>query len=86
MSVNPNEEMKMTYTSVLAKNGKPHISLRFERGADSCEGSVPDCKITRNRGFSAEEVQALEDYLFQNKKQIIEQSKRISDFKHIFSD
>lgn len=86
MSVNPNEEMRMTYTSVLAKNGKPHISLLFERGNDSCEGSVPECVIRKNNGFSASEVEALEQYLMMNKKQIIDNSKRISGFSHMFSD
>ncbi len=85
MGVDPNEEMKMTYTSVLTKNGKPHISLLFERGKDSCEGSVPECTITRNNGFTADEVDALEQYLSMNKKQIIDNSKRISGLFHMFS-
>lgn len=85
MNVNPDEEMKMTYTSVLTKNGKPHISLLFERGKDFCEGNVPDCKISRNQGFSADEVEALQQYLAGNKRMIIEHAKEISDFKHMFS-
>lgn len=84
MAVNPNEELKMTYTSVLTKEGKPHISLLFERGTDYCEGAVPSCTITKNHGFSEEEVEALTQYLISNKKQIIEQSKGISGFASIF--
>ena len=83
MSINPNDEMTMTYTSVLTKDNKPLISLSFERGKDICEGVVPDCKITKNSGFSEEEVEALENYLRTNKKLIIENSKNISGFFNI---
>lgn len=78
MAVNPNEEMKMTYTSVLTKDGKPYISLYFERGEDNCEASVPDCVITKNNGFNDEEIEALEYYLRANKQTIIDNSKNIS--------
>lgn len=83
MAVNPDEEMKMTYTSVLTKDGKPLISLAFERGSDICEAVVPDCKITKNSGFSDEEVEALEQYLIANKKQIINNAKGISGLFNI---
>lgn len=85
MALNPNEEMKMTYTSVVTKDNEPMISLKFERGNDSCEGSVPDCVITKNDGFSDEEVEGLEYYLRVNKKDIIEQAKSISGLLNIFS-
>lgn len=83
MSINTNEEMTMTYSSVLNKDGKPLVSLRFERGKDSCEAVVPDCKIIENNGFSDEEVEGLEMYLRANKKSIIENSKSISGLFNI---
>jgi len=83
MAINPDEEMKMTYTSVLTKDGKPHISLCFERGNDSCEATVPDCVITKNNGFSKEEAEALEYYLRANKQTIIANSKNISGLFNI---
>lgn len=85
MALNPNEEMKMTYTSVVTRDNKPMISLKFERGVDVCEGSIPDCIISKNDGFSDEEVEALEHYLRVNKKEIIEQAKSISGLLNIFS-
>lgn len=85
MALNPDEEMKMTFTSVVTKDNKPMISLRFERGNDVCEGSVPDCIITKNKGFTDEEKDALEQYLRLNKMEIIEQSKGISGLLNIFS-
>lgn len=83
MAINPDEEMTMTYTSVLTKDGKPHISLRFERGKDNCEAVIPDCIITKNNGFSSEEVEGLEQYLRASKKTIIESSKGISGLFNI---
>ena len=84
MAVNPNEEMKMTYTSVLTKDNKPFISLMFTRGKDSCEAAVPDCVVTKNNGFSSEEVEGLQLYLQANKKEIIENAKSISGLLNIF--
>lgn len=85
MALNPNEEMKMTYTSVVTKDNKPMISLKFERGTDECEGSVPDCVISKNSGFTDEEVEGLEHYLRMNKKTIIEEAKKISGLFSILS-
>ncbi|MDO4965845.1 MAG: hypothetical protein Q4E51_03980 [Lachnospiraceae bacterium] len=85
MALNPNEEMKMTYTSVVTKDNKPMISIKFERGNDICEGSVPECVISKNDGFTDEEIEGLEHYLRMNKKEIIEQGKSISGLLNIFS-
>lgn len=85
MALNPNEEMKMTYTSVVTKDNKPMISIKFERGNDICEGSVPECVISKNDGFTDEEIEGLEHYLRMNKREIIEQGKSISGLLNIFS-
>lgn len=84
MALNPNEEMNMTYTSVLTKDNKPLISLQFTRGKDTCEAIIPDCVVTKNNGFSDEEVHGLELYLRSNKKDIIENAKSISGLLNIF--
>lgn len=78
------EKLKCIYSSVLSKNGKPFVSVLFERGQDKAEGTVPDCVILRNEGFTEEEVQYLEDYLEEHRKEIIEGAKKISSFKHWF--
>lgn len=85
MALNPNEEMKMTYTSVVTKDNKPMISIKFERGNDICEGGVPECVISKNDGFTDEEIEGLEHYLRMNKREIIEQGKSISGLLNIFS-
>lgn len=78
------EEVKMTYSKVLTKEGKPYISVSFERGKDLAEGSIPSCKIHRNQGFQDEEISHLEKYLAENKYDIIEMAKSISNVMHMF--
>ncbi len=78
------EELRFTHSAVLAKDGKPYVSVRFERGEDVAEGSVPLCKIERNHGFSEEEVLGLEGYLEVNAKEIFRKAKDISGIQHWF--
>lgn len=76
--MNPNEEMKLTYSSVVVKDGKPVVCVRFDRGRDFAEGILPSCEITKSAGFTKEEVDALADYLKANRKDLLERSKAIS--------
>ena len=78
-------ELNCTHSSVLSKNGKSFVLVRFERGEYSAEGTVPDCLILRSNGFTQEEIEELEDYLDQNRQQIIDAAKSISNIKHLFS-
>ncbi len=78
------EEVKMTYSKVLTKDGKPYISVSFERGSDFAEGSIPSCKIHKHQGFQSEEIDHLEHYLAENKYDIIEMAKSISNTLHMF--
>lgn len=77
-------KLKLTHSSVLNKQGKPFVSVMFERDGDCAEGSIPDCKITKNDGFSDKEVKELEEYLHNNGQDIIDKAKKISGFTNIF--
>lgn len=81
-----NEEMKMTYSKVLTKDGKPYISVSFEREHDFAEGSIPSCKIHKSKGFQEDEINHLEMYLAENKYEIIEMAKKISKVMNLFGD
>ncbi len=78
-------ELTFTYSGVLSKNGKPFVSVMFERGKDVAEGTVPDCIITKSKGFTEEEIHELEDYMDANRKEIIDGAKRISNIRHLLS-
>lgn len=79
-----NEEVKMTYSKILSKEGKRYVSVSFERGSDLAEGSIPACKIEKNEGFSDEEICRLEDYMAGNSDNIIDMAKKISSITHLF--
>lgn len=76
------EEICMTYSSVLSKEGKPYVSVRFERGRDMAEGSVPVCHIEKSSGFTKEEIMGLEGYLELNAREILRKAKDISGIRH----
>lgn len=78
------EEMKMTHSGILVKKGRRHVSVRFERGADMAEASLPECKVIKNHGFSEEEITGLELYLELKNDEIFEKAKAISGIKHWF--
>lgn len=79
------EELKMTYSGIVVTEGRKKISVTFEDGACIAEGSIPDCKIIKNSGFSEDEVAVLEKYLQMNQMEIIHKAKEISGFRNIFS-
>ena len=77
-------EMKMTYSAIVRdKDNKKIVRVMFERKngqvTDSAEGLIPDAKIVANKGFSADEVKQLEDYLVANSESIMAQAKIISN-------
>jgi hypothetical protein len=78
----------MTYSSLLLKDGKKAICIRFERESQNeihyAEAFLPDHKIQKKSGFSEDEILNLEDYLKFNKEYILEESKKISSIMHWF--
>lgn len=78
------QEVKLTHSGILAVDGRRKVSVRFERGTDIAEGTLPECRITKNSGFSEEEVKGLEAYLEGSCDDIFAKAKAISNIKHWF--
>ena len=57
------------------KVSAPRTEIAFDRA----EAILPDCKITKQSGFTADEINQLEQYLTQNKDDIISKAKVISN-------
>ena len=74
--------MQMICSGILRKNGEKIIYVRFERGADFAEGSLPAAKITSQQGFSPDEIEQFEEYMSENRFAIIEQAKSINVMKN----
>lgn len=54
----------MTVSPIMTdKNGAKYAYIEFSDGINSSEGIIPACLITKNKGFSDEEVKALEAYM-----------------------
>ncbi len=74
-------ELKMTVSGIVPKDGRPNIHVVFEDALRKAEGSVPDCVITKQRGFSEEEVKMLELYMKQEQDTIRALAKDINPIK-----
>lgn len=70
-------EMKLTISCITEKDGMKKAHVRFDDGTRFAEGTIPDCVITNQKGFSEEEVIQLEDYLRANLTSLKKQAARI---------
>ena len=83
---NTSQELKMTISGIVPKDGRRNIYVVFEDGNRRAEGSVPDCVIEQNTGFTEDEVKMLELYLKQNLDMIREHAKYINPIKAFMKD
>ena len=58
-----NHAVDISVSGVFDKDGKKIAYVSFSDGGRLAEGTVPDCVITRNRGFSDDEIRQLEEYM-----------------------
>jgi len=83
---NMSQELRMTISGIVPKDGRKNIYVVFEDGSRKAEGCVPDCIIEKNTGFTEDEVSMLEMYMKQNLDMIHEQAKRINPIKALMKD
>lgn len=57
------KELQMSVSPICQKNGKKVAYVAFSDEVRTAEGEIPECRITRNSGFSDEEVRQLEQYM-----------------------
>ena len=50
-------------SGVFTKDGRKMAYVSFSDGERSAEGTIPDCVITRNKGFSSDETEQLVSYM-----------------------
>lgn len=78
-----NENLKMSVSSIVAKDKKKRIYIQFMDGDKNAEAVLPGGKIIYNKGFSQEEIAVLETYIKSEEKQIINMAKAINPIKAI---
>lgn len=76
------DEVKMIVSCVVAKDGKNLVRVSFLRGADFAEGVLPEGRIEKAKGFTAEEVLQLEHYLRTNRQDILKAAKEINPLRN----
>lgn len=69
--------MNLTISCITVKDGVKKAHIRFEEGAQYAEGTIPDCVITKQSGFTDDEVIQLEDYLRANLTSLKKQAAKI---------
>lgn len=78
------EEVRLTHSGIFAKDGRRCVSVRFERGRDVAEAILPACRVTKNEGFTDEEVRGLEQYLESKNDEIFAKAKEINPIGEFF--
>lgn len=76
------QDLQVICSGILRKDGEKIIYVRFERGADFAEGSLPAATITSHNGFTPNELAQFEAYLAEHKFDIIEQAKGVNLMKN----
>lgn len=78
------EEIKMTVTTLLHRDGQAFVRVSFMRESNWAEGIVPGGKIELSEGFSGEEIEKLEAYLAKEEEKILSQAKKINPIRNLF--
>lgn len=73
-----NDELRMTYSGLLMKDGEKMVRVCFERGkSDYAEGIVPRGEIVKASGFTKDEIEQLTVYIQDNSTDIINRAKNV---------
>ena len=82
-------EVTLIYSGVVRKQNQSLVSVRFERkgksGVDYAEGQVPECRIEKQHGFTEDEVAQMEEYLREEKYNIIQEARKLNNIKNLLS-
>lgn len=73
--------MNMLVSGLVGTGDKKRICVYFSDKDKYAEGSIPDCKITKSRGFDQNEIKDIEEYLRDNRDTIIEEAKKVNPLR-----
>ena len=60
-----NGELKMSVSPICRKDGKQLAYVSFTDEVRLAEGQIPECIITKNKGFTQDELEQLQAYMRQ---------------------
>lgn len=73
--------MNMLVSGLVGAGDNKRICVYFSDKDKYAEGSIPDCKITKSRGFDQNEIKDIEEYLRDNRDTIIEEAKKVKPLR-----
>lgn len=73
--------MQLLISGVSTKEDKMIAHILFKDGKNYAEGTIPDCRITKQEGFTDDEVSQLEDYLRANLTSLKKEAAKINPIK-----
>lgn len=79
-------ELKMTISGIIAKDDKKVACVHFEDEASFAEGYIPDCKIEKSEGFTAEEIELLEAYMKDNLETLKRYAKDVDPIRSMMKE
>ncbi len=79
-------ELKMLVSCTFTKDGSTKACVSFEDDNRFAEGLIPDCTITRNNGFSDDEVSRLEAYMTENLETLKRMASDVNPIRKLMKD
>lgn len=74
-------EIKMNISSLIRKDGDKAIYVLFSDRDKEAEFVVPEGRLLNNKGFSAEEIAKLKNYLHNEQDYIYSVAKKVNPMK-----
>ncbi len=78
--------MEMLVSGIFGQGDNRRACVCFQEGNNTAEGTVPDCKITKNNGFSDDEVAQLEQYMRDNIYEIKAEAAQVNPIKAMMKE
>lgn len=81
-----NDSVSINVSGIIEKNGKKAAWVSFTDGNRFAEGTIPDCRISSNKGFTADEVSQLEAYMKRELASLKKMASGINVMKALMKD
>ncbi len=76
-----NPEIKMSVSAMTRTDNKKAVYVLFTDDRKSAEFAIPECKLIRNDGFAADEIDQLMQYVKNEQDSILDVAKGINPLK-----
>ena len=80
------DELTMSVSGICRKDGVKLAYVTFSDAGRKAEGIIPDCRITKQNGFSEEEIGQLELYMKMNLGELKKQAASVSPLRAMLKD